>query len=208
MTVTFILGATSIFLLFCVLMSPLPLRKRNRLAAQRRLQEIALTLFEDRGFGEVTMQDIAQAGGVSESTLYRYFGTKEALVVWDEYDIDAELIRRFYQQPPVSAFRDSLIATFTEQGNLAFLLRRVQFLYRTPQVHAAAIQKDFEERAELASAFAAVAGRRQASLQDDVCAGSCMAALDVAIDHWQQSNGKKDLAELLKEAFCALEHSV
>jgi AcrR family transcriptional regulator len=207
MTVTVILGATFIFLLSWTTMALLPLRKRNRLAAQRRLQGIALTLFEDKGFGGVTMQDVAQAGGVSESTLYRYFGTKEALVVWDEYDLDTELVRRFHQQPPVPAFRDALISTFTEQGDLAFLLRRVQFLYATPPVHAAAIQKDLEERAELAAAFAAVGGRRKASLQDDVSAGSCMAALDAAINHWQQSNGEKNLAELLKEAFAAIEHS-
>ena len=204
MTVTVILGVTLIALLYWVSMALPPLRKRNQLAAQQKLQEIALTLFEDKGFGGVTMQEIALAGGVSESTLYRYFGTKEALVVWDEYDMDTELVCQFQLQPPVGAFRDALILTLTEQGDLAFLLRRVQFLFRTPQVHAAAIQKDLEERDELAAAFAAVGGRRIASLQDDVSAGSCMAALDAAINHWQKSNGKTKLAELLKQAFAAI----
>lgn len=185
-------------------MTPLPLRKRNRLAAQRRLQGIALNLFEERGFGDVTMQDVAQAGDVSESTLYRYFGTKEALVVWDEYNMDAELVRRFQNQAPIPAFRDAIISTLTGQGDLNFLLRRVQFLYQTPQVHAAAIQKDLEERDDLAAGFAALAGRRKRSLQDDVLAGSCMAALDAAINHWQQANGDADLAELLREAFAAI----
>jgi len=183
-------------------MSKLNLRQRNRLEAKRRLQEVALTLFEERGFESVTMQDVAHEGEVSESTLYRYFGTKESLVVWDEYDIDAEIGRRLFQnQPPAAAFRDALITVFSTQGSLPFLLRRVRFLYATPQVHAAAVEQDFEDRDALAAAFTMVRGCKERSLEDDVLAGACMAALDAAMNHWQESNGESNLSSLIEQAF-------
>lgn len=183
-------------------MSKLNLRQRNRLEAKRRLQDVALTLFEERGFDNVTMQDVAQEGEVSESTLYRYFGTKESLVVWDEYELDSEIGRRlFKKQPPAAAFRDALITAFATQGSLATLLRRVRFLYATPQVHAAAVEQEFEDRDELAQAFAMVRGSKERSLEDDVLAGACMAALDAAMNHWQSSNGELNLSSLLEQAF-------
>ncbi|MGB0953466.1 MAG: TetR family transcriptional regulator [Planctomycetota bacterium] len=182
-------------------MGKLTLRQRNRLEAMRRLQVVALNLFEERGFDDVTMQDVAQTGGVSESTLYRYFGTKEALILWDEFDPDAEIVRRFHFQPPAAAFRDALIVTFTTQADLGLFLRRVQFIFRTAPIHAAAIEQQFEERDELAQAFAEVRGSKIRGLEDDVLAGACMTALDGAFNHWQLSDGQENLATLIEKAF-------
>ncbi|MFK5955142.1 MAG: TetR family transcriptional regulator [Planctomycetota bacterium] len=183
-------------------MGKLNLRQRNRLEAKRRLQVVALSLFEEKGFDDVTMQDVATEGGVSESTLYRYFGTKESLVVWDEYDLDLEIGRRLCRnQGPAAAFRDSMITVFATQGSLPILLRRVRFLYATPQVYAAAVEQDLEDRDDLAGAFAMVRGSKTRSLEDDVLAGACMAALDAALNHWQESNGELNLSSLLEQAF-------
>ena len=63
------------------------LRERNRLAAMRTIQERALDLFDERGFDAVTIEEIAAEAGVSPSTIYRYFGTKEGLIVSDEFDM-------------------------------------------------------------------------------------------------------------------------
>lgn len=52
----------------------------------RTIQERALDLFDARGFGAVTIEEIAAAAEVSPSSVYRYFGTKEGLVVADEFD--------------------------------------------------------------------------------------------------------------------------
>lgn len=185
-------------------MAKLTLRQRNRLEAKRRLQVVALTLFEERGFDDVTMKDIAAVGEVSESTLYRYFGTKEELILWDEFNPDPEIERRFHFQPPAAAFRDGLIVTFTTQADLALFLRRVQFLYRTPQVHAAAIEQQVSDKEELALGYALVRGSSTRSLADDVQASACMSALNVALDHWQQSDGSENLASLLESAFAAV----
>ena len=52
----------------------------------RTIQERALDLFDERGFSAVTIEEIAAAAEVSPSSVYRYFGTKEGLIVADEFD--------------------------------------------------------------------------------------------------------------------------
>ena len=183
------------------------LRERNKTRTMRELQGSALDLFVERGFDQVTVEDVAAAGGVSPSTIYRYFGTKERIVIWDEADrnITAELTRRLGRQPPMEAVRDSLIATFADIANLSRLLRRVQFIYATPQVHAAAVEQQLADQAELAAAFATASGRKQPSLEDSVLAGACTAALGAAVEHWQAGDGRASLPELITEAFEALQ---
>ncbi|SHE23909.1 tetr bacterial regulatory protein hth signature [Actinomyces glycerinitolerans] len=62
------------------------LRARKKAATMRHIQDEALRLFEVRGFDTVSIEQVAEAALVSPSTVYRYFGTKEGLVLHDEYD--------------------------------------------------------------------------------------------------------------------------
>ena len=62
------------------------LRERKRYAAMRLVQEVALDLFDAHGYVDVTVERIAAASDISPSSVYRYFGTKEHIVLWDEND--------------------------------------------------------------------------------------------------------------------------
>jgi AcrR family transcriptional regulator len=50
---------------------------RRRSLLQAKYEQIAWGLFAKRGFGEVTVDEIAEAAGVSARTLFRYFPFKE-----------------------------------------------------------------------------------------------------------------------------------
>ena len=63
-----------------------------------RVQAVALDLFERHGFDAVSIEQVADAAEVSPSTVYRYFGTKEGLIVHDEYDDRVLALLTYYLQ--------------------------------------------------------------------------------------------------------------
>ena len=108
------------------------LRRRNRLAAMRSVQAIAVAMFESGGFEATAVEGVADASGVSTSTIYRYFGTKEMLVLWDERSevVETELATRLATQSPVEAFRDAMVVAFGARQDRDLFLRRLQLVYR------------------------------------------------------------------------------
>jgi AcrR family transcriptional regulator len=53
---------------------------------RERIESAALALFEERGFDETTVAQIAVAADISEMTFFRYFPSKDAVVLDDPYD--------------------------------------------------------------------------------------------------------------------------
>lgn len=181
------------------------LRERNRLTAMRVVQDTAVELFERGGYGPTTIEAIAEASGVSTATIYRHFGNKETIVLWDERDsvIDSELEQRLGQQPLLEAFRDAAIAAYDQRNDTDLFLRRLKLIYANPPILGVAAQNEARDRAELAAAFAAVGGRRRTTIDDEVTAAVALAALDVAFTEWQRANAKQRLARTITAAFAA-----
>jgi AcrR family transcriptional regulator len=57
------------------------LRERKAQRTRASIVAIALELFESRGFDGTTMREIAEAAEIGPATLYRYFPSKEALLL-------------------------------------------------------------------------------------------------------------------------------
>ena len=60
---------------------PTGLRERTRRAVQREIGEAALRLFAERGYEATTVDAIAAAAGMSPRSVFRYFATKEEIVI-------------------------------------------------------------------------------------------------------------------------------
>ena len=74
------------------------LRERKKARTRASLREHALRLFREKGYQNTTVEQIAAAAEVSPSTFFRYFPTKEDLVLQD--DMDVRMIEALEQQPP------------------------------------------------------------------------------------------------------------
>lgn len=172
-------------------------------------QRTALPLFIERGFDNVSVTEIAEAAGMAASTIYRHFGTKEHIVLWDEHDaaIDAALTNALSTQTPWSALRSVFVDEFSTRydNDLDFQLLRVRYIYATEALHGAAIEDDLRNRAELGAGLAQVlsAENRDAA---ELLAGAALLAIDHAIERWQASPKPASLADLLRTTFDQLGH--
>lgn len=173
----------------------------------KRVQREAVQRFAARGFDAVPVEEIAAATEVSPMSIYRWFGTKEALVIWDEFDppILAAVAGRLGDRGPLAAVRDALVDLLDQvyDRERAISLERAQLIFREPALLAAADQNTRALRAALVGLFVDPGGLPEPDAH--TAAAVAVSLLDVAVDRWQREDGRRPLADLLREAFDAHE---
>jgi len=94
------------------------LRERHKEATRQELRAAALRLFQSKGFTQTSVDDIALAAGVSRSTFFRYFPSKES-VVYGEADDNAEMFVALLRERPAGEARmealEETLVEFAEQ---------------------------------------------------------------------------------------------
>jgi AcrR family transcriptional regulator len=100
------------------------LRERTRRAVRAELIDEARHLFAAQGFQATTVEQIAAAAGMSKRSFFRYFGSKEDLVLGNVEEtgqrIAASLARRQPDESPWTALRrafDGLVAAAEADPN-------------------------------------------------------------------------------------------
>jgi AcrR family transcriptional regulator len=100
-----------------VAVGSLPLRERKRALTRQAILSAAERLFEERGFDNVTVAEIADAANVSVKTLFVYFRSKEDLAFTDTWLLDLcldALRRRPPGTSPAAAIAQALIAVLRD----------------------------------------------------------------------------------------------
>ncbi|MEV6103954.1 TetR family transcriptional regulator [Streptomyces sp. NPDC051940] len=102
-------------------MSATGLREQKKAATRQALQQAALLLFEEHGFERTTVKDIAAAAGVTERTFFRYFPSKEDLVLGELFDLLPLIVKgirgRPAAEPPQTAILGTLLALADARGS-------------------------------------------------------------------------------------------
>jgi AcrR family transcriptional regulator len=166
----------------------LGLRDRKKIRTRRVIRNEAMRLIAENGYANTTVEQIAEAAEVSPSTFFRYFPSKEMVLMAN--DLDLVTIRALEQQPAdlpsLQAFRRALeitMATLSED-EWRFERARLRMVLSIPELKAA----QFEEYRSTVAALTAADCRRTGRAPDDfevrvfvgALAGGLMAVLDQA----------------------------
>lgn len=88
------------------------------------LRQVALKRFASEGFGNVTVQQLAQEAGVTERTFFRHFPTKEA-VLFQDYDTQVEwLAEALAQRPRSESVFEAVLASMASYPHDIELVRQ------------------------------------------------------------------------------------
>jgi AcrR family transcriptional regulator len=187
------------------------LRERHRKRTAADLEEAALRLFGERGFDAVTIDDIAAAADVSRRTFFRYFASKEDVILSDHPkrldELQAALDRRPADEPALAALRHAVMSLAdTYSGARDHMLRRFSLMTATPALEARSLclQRNWET-----SVTEMLAGRMgvdpAADLRPGVVAATTMAAMRVATAHWLANGGRGELPVIVAAALDLLD---
>ena len=188
------------------------LRERKKARTRAAIREHALRLFREQGYDATTVDQIAEAADVSPSTFFRYFPTKEDVVLQDDLDLLA--IGAFEAQPadlsPIAAFRAAAKDAFAALGDeeLARLRETTELTLTIPEVRAAAMDELTRTIDLIAEAVARRVGRDPRDFAARNFAGAAVGVILAATIPWEQlaqEGGADDMFERIDAALAHLE---
>ncbi|WP_461012166.1 acyl-CoA-like ligand-binding transcription factor [Streptomyces capparidis] len=184
--------------------------QRKRQLVTDELTEAALQLLALKGYDAVTIDEIATTAGVSKRTFFRYFASKEDVVVRFLADmgagIRAELAARPAGERPSVALRHAVWVSVSACGDHAErALRVVRLILGTPALLARFLERQAQWRDDLTAELAHRLGLDPAAdVYPRLAAGMALTAFDAVLHHWAASDGTEDPAALLDRAFAVL----
>ena len=187
------------------------LRERRKKLTAEELEAAAYRLFGERGFDNVTVDDIAAEADVSRRTFFRYFASKEDVLLADHFVQLARLreamAERPGDEPIVTALRNALLSmTVDFEDRKEKIILRGRLMRDTPSLQARSLvhQRLWEEAMQ-----EMVAERLGVDpvtdLRPGVVSAATLAAMRVAFTIWLSSGCDGDLIALTKEALDLLD---
>ncbi|RIQ20162.1 TetR/AcrR family transcriptional regulator [Jiangella rhizosphaerae] len=194
-------------------MRPLGLRERKKLKAMRHIQEVALDLFDRDGYAHVTIERIAAEAEVSPSSIYRYFGTKEMVVLWDEYDpiMLKAFDDRLAAKDPIAALREVLtdvVTTAMFEQDERIMRRRMYYAMEEPSIRAAMSRQGDDMALDLRRTIAKHTGRDPDGLELRVVTAALISAFMEALAYWHETGFRDSLKEIVDGALDVIERGL
>ncbi|MCL2514415.1 MAG: TetR/AcrR family transcriptional regulator [Microbacteriaceae bacterium] len=195
------------------------LRERKRVATRHAIERAAIELSLEKGYENVTVDEIAEQADVSPRTFFNYFSSKEAAVVGHHPEgPDAEKVEAFLAAPvdqPVLAGIHQMLSSFIEAKSdedtravHELQERRMQLMLRHPTL----FRQRMEGMDEMTNKMTEIVARRLRVLDPalDEAPARDRARLVVFVSfagmrhawaNWADHGGEGRLAECVKSSF-------
>lgn len=181
---------------------------RRPRTTRAELERHALELFAERGFEEVTVDDIAAAAGIGRRTFFRYYRSKND-AVWGDFGHELQRMRAalasYPRETPMLDALGEAIVDFNrlDAAQVPWHRMRMRLILDVPALQAHSTLRYAEWRAVVAEFVAERLGRPQDDLLPQVIAYACLGAAVAAYEQWLRDDAS-DLGELLDRSLRAL----
>ncbi|MBC2875260.1 MULTISPECIES: TetR/AcrR family transcriptional regulator [Streptomyces] len=190
----------------------LGLRERKKIQTRQAIRDAAYRLFEEQGYDATPVDQIAEAADVSPSTVFRYFPTKEDIVLTDEYDplLEAALRSRPADEPPLRAIRNTVLEGMRDiLGTASPEMRMRNRLIRdVPSLRARASEGVGESARLLRSVLAERTGRPEDDFELRVVTTAVLVVMQEAVMVWVDEGQAGDPLDYLRRALDVLERGL
>jgi len=183
---------------------PMSLRARKKRLAQATIEEAALRLFQQQGYEHTSIQDIADAVMMSSRTFFRYFASKEEVLLGPMHTIQSDG-RRFLQRmaptaSPQAALRATIeyLASLYQQQQARFPIR-YQVAVQTSSIATIYLTALIEMEPAMCDALCSHLEAGTSRNEIRLLVALYMTALRVAMTAWLEQEAQGDLVSVLRE---------
>ncbi|MFC5146088.1 TetR/AcrR family transcriptional regulator [Streptomyces aureoversilis] len=186
----------------------LGLRERKKIQTRQAIRRAAYRLFEQQGYDATPVDRIAEAADVSPSTVFRYFPTKEDIVLTDEYDpvLEAAIRARPAEETPVEAIRQGVTDSMQRiiDHDLTELRQRTRLMREVPALRARAAEGMTDSARMLCTVLAERTGRPADDIELRIVVSAVFAAMNEALMCWVEQGQTGDLIALIGQTLDVL----
>lgn len=190
--------------------APVGLRERKKEKTRLAIKAEAFKLFKKHGFAATTVEQIAAAIEISPSTFFRYFPTKESVLIDNQYP--DEIVERFEAQPAdlglVAALHRAVIEEFEgfSAADLAALRQRNRLILATPELRGAYMEHLYRLMTLITGPAARRSGLRPDSIEVRTFAWVMQGVLTAASTQWTEDT-KLDIFQAFDQAFAVVKEA-
>lgn len=160
---------------------------QRRAEAVERVRRTALDLMTAQGFDAVTVEEIARHAQVSPSSVYRYVGTKEALVM--STDRPGAFVERLRLADDSLAAIEAFERVALEVWGTAEVAQEMQIVVANPALVQAFERQLLDQRDAVAEFFAERRKKASAGLRDQALASAAIGVLSAMVVRWARAGG-------------------
>lgn len=186
------------------------LRERKKAQTRQAIRKAAYRLFAEQGYDATPVDQIAAEADVSPSTVFRYFPTKEDIVLTDEYDEGmADMLRaRPVGEAPLMSLRmvmhESLGEMLRDPDNQAEMVQREELIRDVPAIRSRAHESMSETGRLLGGIIAERTGHPADDLEVRVFTAAVFGVIHETTMYWVDQDRTEDLVPLLDRALAML----
>jgi AcrR family transcriptional regulator len=185
------------------------LRERKKARTRAAIRQHAIRLFTEQGYAATTVEQIAEAAEVSPATFFRYFPTKEDVVLQDDIDIIAlgEMEALPAELGPIEAFRVAATALWQRltPEELATFAMTTRLTMSVPEIRARALDEFIRTADQISGAIARRTGAPPDAFETRNMAGAIIGVIMTATMPWDVTDGA-DMDTMFERIDAGLAH--